>query len=73
VATVYTLFLLYTAGATFLLLSCIIYAPGTILYVMARRENGRQVFKPYELVLCLALVAGAVAGVVSLITGAISI
>jgi arginine:ornithine antiporter/lysine permease len=73
VATVYTLFLLYTAGATFLLLSCIIYAPGTILYVMARRENGRQVFKPYELVLCLALVTGAVAGVVSLITGAISI
>jgi arginine:ornithine antiporter/lysine permease len=73
VATLFTLFLIYTAGAKFLLLSCVIYAPGTILYVMARRENQRQVFRPFELALCVLLVAGGVAGVVSLITGAITI
>jgi len=72
-ATVYTIFLLYTAGATFLLLSCVIYAPGTILYVMARRENKRTLFNRRELVLCLLLLAGAVAGIVSLITGTIHI
>lgn len=31
IATAYTLLLVFTAGATFLLLTCVIYAPGTIL------------------------------------------
>jgi arginine:ornithine antiporter/lysine permease len=37
-----TLFLLFAAGPTFLLVSFIIYAPATILFVMARREQRRQ-------------------------------
>jgi arginine:ornithine antiporter / lysine permease len=73
VATVFTLFLIYTAGVKFLLLSCIIYAPGSILYVVARRENRRQVFRPFELAICAILVVGGVVGVVSLVTGAITI
>jgi arginine:ornithine antiporter/lysine permease len=73
IATVYTLFIVYTAGAKFLLLSCVIYAPGTVLYVMARRENNLRVFGAAEAVLCGALVAGGIAGVVGLATGAISI
>jgi len=72
-ATIYTLFLVVIAGATFLLLSCVIYAPGTILYVMARRENAQKVFSPWELGLCTLLVAGAVAGVIGLVTGTITI
>ena len=72
-ATIYTLFILYTAGGKFLLLSCVIYAPGTILYVIARRENQRRVFLPVELVLCAVLVLGGVAGVIGLATGAITI
>jgi arginine:ornithine antiporter / lysine permease len=63
----------YTAGAKFLLLSCIIYAPGTILYVMARRENQKLVFRPIERILCAILILGGVAGVVGLATGAITI
>jgi arginine:ornithine antiporter/lysine permease len=73
VATIYTLFLIYTAGATFLLLSCIVYAPGTVLYVMARRENEATVFARFELALCVLLAVGAIAGVVSLLTGTITI
>ncbi|HWJ98597.1 MAG TPA: basic amino acid/polyamine antiporter, partial [Acidimicrobiales bacterium] len=72
-ASIYTLFLVYTAGGKFLLLSCIIYAPGTVLYVMARRENGLLVFKPLELALCALLAVGGVAGVAGLVTGAITI
>jgi arginine:ornithine antiporter/lysine permease len=72
-ATLYTVFLVYAAGAKFLLLTCLIYAPGTVLYVMARRENGRRVFTPWELGLCVLLAAGAVAGVVTLVTGAVTI
>ncbi|WP_395308211.1 basic amino acid/polyamine antiporter [Mycobacterium sp. AMU20-3851] len=72
-ATVYTLFLVYAAGWDHLLLSCILYAPGALLYWKARRENNLRVFTPAEAVLCAVIVAGAVAGVISLITGAIAI
>lgn len=72
-ATVYTLFLIYAAGWDHLLLSCILYAPGALLYWKARRENNLRVFTPAEAVLFAVILAGAVAGVVSLITGAITI
>jgi arginine:ornithine antiporter/lysine permease len=73
VAVVYTLFLVVAAGPKFLLFSCIIYAPGTVLYVIARRENQQRLFRPFELALCVLIIAGAVIGAVSLATGAISI
>jgi arginine:ornithine antiporter/lysine permease len=72
-ATVYTLFLVYAAGPDHLMLSCILYAPGAVLYVIARRERGLRVFRPAEAVLFGVIVLGAVAGVVSLATGAIEI
>ncbi|HRD61611.1 MAG TPA: basic amino acid/polyamine antiporter, partial [Nocardioides sp.] len=40
IAVVYSLYLLYAAGPEFLLLGCIVYAPGTLLYLVARRERG---------------------------------
>ena len=72
-ATFYTVFLVFAAGLDFLLLSFIIYAPGTVLFVMSRREQGRRAFSPAELVILAVAVTGAVAGIVSLATGAISI
>ncbi len=73
VATAYTLFLLYAAGVDKLLLSCILYAPAAALYFKARRERGLRVFTVTEAVLFGVIVLGAVAGVVSLATGAIEI
>ena len=73
IATFYTLFLIYAAGLDKLLLSCILYAAGAGLYVIARRERSLRVFSPAEAVLFAIIVAGAVAGVVSLATGAIQI
>ena len=51
VATVYTLFLIYSAGVDKILLSCILYAPAAALYFKARRERGLRVFRPAEAVL----------------------
>ena len=73
VATVYTLFLVSAAGVDKLLLSCILYAPAAALYFIARRERGLRVFRPAEAALFGVIVLGAVAGVVSLATGAIEI
>ncbi|MCF2529662.1 basic amino acid/polyamine antiporter [Yinghuangia sp. KLBMP8922] len=72
-ATVYTAFLLYAAGLKYVLVSFIIYAPATVLFAMARREQGRRVFSRAELGLFVFSLAGAVAGVAALATGAVSI
>jgi arginine:ornithine antiporter / lysine permease len=73
IAVVYTTFLIFAAGLEFLLLSFIIYAPGTILFVMARREQGRRVFSPFELGLFVLSLVLAVLGVLGLATGLITI
>ncbi|GAB3430436.1 basic amino acid/polyamine antiporter [Flindersiella endophytica] len=67
-ATIYTAFLLFAAGIEFLLLSFIIYAPGTILFIIGRRERGRKVFSPGELVLFVLAVVLAVLGIAGLAT-----
>jgi arginine:ornithine antiporter / lysine permease len=72
-ATFYTVFLVFAAGLDFLLLSFIIYAPGTVLFVMSRREQNRRLFSPVELVILVIAVAGFVAGIAALATGAITI
>ncbi|MFD7680784.1 MULTISPECIES: basic amino acid/polyamine antiporter [unclassified Streptomyces] len=72
-ATVYTAFLIYAAGLKYLLVSFIIYAPATVLFVMARREQGRAPFSARELVILAASVTGAVLGVIALAIGWISL
>ena len=68
-ATIYTAFLLFAAGLTFVLLSFIIYAPATILFIMVRREQGRRWFSGRELVILAVSVLGAVAGIGALSVG----
>ncbi|MBB5789086.1 basic amino acid/polyamine antiporter [Jiangella mangrovi] len=72
-ATLYTAFLLYAAGPKYLLVSFIVYAPATVLFVMARREQGRRPFGPGELLILAVSIAGAVVGVVALSLGWISL
>ncbi|WP_340537246.1 basic amino acid/polyamine antiporter [Nocardioides sp. GXZ039] len=72
-ATIYTTFLLFAAGPRFVLVSFIVYAPATILFVMCRREQGRTWFSPRELVILAVSVTGAITGVVALAAGWISI
>ena len=46
IAAVYTLFMFVAAGLKFIVLSAVLFAPGTILYFWARREQGKPVFTP---------------------------
>jgi arginine:ornithine antiporter/lysine permease len=56
-----------------MLVSFIIYAPGSVLFVMARREQGRRPFSPAELAVLAVSIAGAVLAVVALVAGWITI
>ena len=51
---VYTLFMFFAAGLKFVLLSAVLFAPGTILYFWARREQNKSVFTPVEWVIFIA-------------------
>ncbi|MFD7944143.1 hypothetical protein [Streptomyces sp. NPDC059744] len=68
-ATLCTAFLVYAAGLRFVLLSFILYAPATFLFVKARREQKRRLFSPVEAVVCAVSIAGAVVGVIALVVG----
>jgi arginine:ornithine antiporter/lysine permease len=73
VAVIYTIFMIYAGGLKFILLSAVLYAPGTLLYIWARREQSKTVFTVTDWVIFLVAVAGAVVGVYGLATGTITI
>ena len=73
VATAYTAFMILAGGLKFLLLSALLYAPGTLLYVWARREQGRRVFATFDWVLVAVIVGAAVFGIYGLVSGTITI
>ncbi len=71
-ATLYGIFLVYAAGTKLLLLSCIIYSSGILLYVIARKEQKMKLFNIREKVLLVAVVAGAIAGISALFSGTVA-
>ncbi len=73
IATVYTLFLFDAAGLEFLLLSAVLLAPASLLYVKARSESGLRLFTPTEIGLFIVIVVAGAIGVVGLWTGRIAL
>jgi arginine:ornithine antiporter/lysine permease len=73
IATLYTMGMIYAGGPTFLLLSSILYAPGTFLFFLAKRERKEVIFEPFEIVIFAVLALAACAGVYALAVGFISI
>ena len=61
VATVYGIWLVYAAGPTYLFMAAMLYAPGIVFYVIARRERGEKSFTVVEALLAVALVIAGIA------------
>jgi arginine:ornithine antiporter/lysine permease len=73
IATAYAFGMIYAGGMRFFLLSTLIYAPGTILYFLARREQKRRLFTLPELLVFGGVVVAGLAGLYAIISGRISI
>jgi arginine:ornithine antiporter/lysine permease len=73
VATIYAAGMIYAGGPKFLLLSSILYAPSTLLFLLAKHERKEATFRPFEAILFAAIATAACAGVYALAVGAISI
>lgn len=72
-ATAYAVLMVWAGGMKYLLLSAVIYGPGTVLYIKARMEQQRQVFSGLERGVFAVVLLGAVIAVYGLVSGAIEI
>jgi arginine:ornithine antiporter/lysine permease len=73
IATLYAAFMIYAGGMKFLLLSAILYAPGTILYFQIRREQKKPVFTMAEWLVFIVALVGCIGGIYGLVTGEITV
>jgi arginine:ornithine antiporter/lysine permease len=73
IATVYGVWLCYAAKLNDLLLATILFAPATIVYMIARKEHGERAFTATEAVIAVAVTAAALFAIYQLITGGIAL
>ena len=72
VAVLYTIIMFIAAGLKYVLLVTVLFAPGTVLYFWARREQNARLFTPVELAVFAVVLVGAAIGVYGLATGLIT-
>jgi len=68
-ATAYAVLMVLAGGLKYLLLSAVIYAPGTLLYLKARHEQGAAAFTGREWVVFGVVLLGGVVAVLGLVGG----
>ncbi|MFO7663683.1 MAG: arginine-ornithine antiporter [Chloroflexota bacterium] len=73
IAATYCLWLFYAAGLKYLLLSALLYAPGALVYMAAKRKLARHMFKTWEWVILAVLVIMALVSAYLLATGRLSL
>lgn len=73
IATTYCVWLLYAAGFKYLLLSALLYAPGAILYIIAKKQHAQRAFSGRETVILALLVLLALVAAIMLGTGRLSL
>ncbi|ELQ8318170.1 MULTISPECIES: arginine-ornithine antiporter [Pseudomonas] len=69
IALIYAVWLLYAGGTKYLLLSALLYAPGVILFAMAKHELGKPIFTNVEKLIFAAVVIGALVAGYGLYSG----
>jgi arginine:ornithine antiporter / lysine permease len=72
-ASVYCVWLLYAAGLKYLLLSALLYAPGALVYLLAKKQRDQRPFTGREGVVLAALLLLATASAAMLWTGRIAL
>jgi arginine:ornithine antiporter / lysine permease len=72
-ASVYCVWLLYAAGLKYLLLSALLYAPGALVYLVAKKQRDQRPFTGREWVVLAALLLLATTSAAMLWTGRIAL
>lgn len=72
IAVIYTIIMFIAAGLKYVLLVAVLFVPGTILYVWARREQQAQMFTSVELIVLAVTVLAGLIGTYGLLSGTIT-
>lgn len=73
IGTIYGCWLIYASGLTGLLITAILYAPGTLVYIKAKKEKGEKCFDNLKDKIILGvIIAMAIVSLVLIITGTIN-
>lgn len=73
IGTIYGVWMLYSSGLDYLLITTVLYAPGLIVYYLGKKERGLPTFNhKAEMWLAVALVAAAVVSIVMIGNGSLS-
>lgn len=72
IAAVYVVFMFVAAGLKYVVLVAVIYAPGTVLYLWARKEQRLKYFTGWEMVVLLVVLTAAATGIYGIATGVIT-
>lgn len=72
-ASIYAMWLLYAAGLKYLLFIGLFYLAGTPFFVVAKRQRGKEVFRPGEWIVVGVFVVVSIVAVVFLATGQIKL
>ncbi|AGF47071.1 arginine:ornithine antiporter [Candidatus Kinetoplastibacterium desouzaii TCC079E] len=73
-ATIFASWLIYAGGLKYLLLSAVLYGPGTVFFIMTRREqDNNSIFSFSELIIFIIAMIGCFIAVQSLLSGDIII
>jgi arginine:ornithine antiporter/lysine permease len=73
IAVIYALWLVYAGGIKYVLLSAVLYAPGAVLFIKAKRELGKEVFTAVEKVIFAVVLIAAAYAVYGLVNGSLTI
>lgn len=73
IATAYSALMIYAGGLKYLLLSALIFAPGTLLFYLARREQNKKLFTFGEWFIFSIVFIAALSALYLLFTGQITI
>lgn len=72
-ASVYSLWLIYAGGMQYFLLTMLLFCPGILIYAWIQKENGKELFKPFEWVIAIIVIALFLLCLYEIATGKINI
>lgn len=73
ISSIYMAYCIFATGATYFLLTSLLFAPGMLLYLWSKKHAGEKPFNKAELVGAIALVACAIISIYLIATGKINV
>lgn len=70
IGTIYGVWMIYSSGLVYALVTTVLYAPGIIIYVLGKKEKGGKIFNhTWEMVLAIIIAVLGVYSIINVING----